>query len=205
MVVYTIAFLFCPVSVQHLISADTFDDAYIIAPVVAVSLIGICIATFTCTTIALRKKLCKSPPTAVISIELEGTVCSSGHASLHTIQKNILDEVHLDRTVDNGKFGRVYRGEWRHEHVAVKIFEAKNTSSWDHEKMIYETTMFHHVNVLHCIMSGCKCSDMGFDLIRAHIHVHVCTCAHVQKHVTGPGIFVYCKHKTRHHMQVINE
>ena len=69
-------------------------------------------------------------------------------------QKDILDEVHLDRTVDNGRFGKVCLAEWRQGKVAVKVFETNNTSSWEHEKMIYETPMFHHDNILQYLMCG---------------------------------------------------
>ena len=92
-------------------------------------------------------------------MEAELTVGSSAldHGATYPRQKDILDEVHLDRTVDNGRFGKVCLAEWRQGQVAVKVFETANTSSWEHEKMVYETSMFHHDNILRYLMCGGEC------------------------------------------------
>ena len=87
-------------------------------------------------------------------------MCSSGRSELCTRQKSILDEVRLERTIANGKFGKVYLGEWRSGKVAVKRFETRNTISYENEKLMYETSMFHHENLLHCIMCGRKCAPL---------------------------------------------
>ena len=46
-----------------------------------------------------------------------------------------------------GRFGEVWRGEWRGENVAVKIFSSIDENSWFREVEIYQTVMLRHENM----------------------------------------------------------
>ena len=83
--------------------------------------------------------------------DIKSLEASSGHGDSKVEQKTIVDEIRRVKHVGNGRFGRVWLGEWRGEKVAVKVFETKDTESWEHEKKIYHTNMLHHENILHCI------------------------------------------------------
>lgn len=135
-------------------------DVYVFAPATtAVALIGLCCFALSCPIVVAWRRRQRKPATVAMVMEAELTVGSSAleHGATYPRQKDILDEVHLDRTVDNGRFGKVCLAEWRQGQVAVKVFETANTSSWEHEKMVYETSMFHHDNVLRYLMCGGEC------------------------------------------------
>ncbi len=43
--------------------------------------------------------------------------------------------------VGKGRYGEVWRGHWRGENVAVKIFSSRDEKSWLRESDIYQTVM----------------------------------------------------------------
>ena len=47
-----------------------------------------------------------------------------------------------------GRYGEVWRGEWRGEYVAVKIFSSVDEQSWFREVEIFQTVMLRHENIL---------------------------------------------------------
>ena len=46
-----------------------------------------------------------------------------------------------------GRFGEVWKGEWRGEYVAVKIFSSIDEKSWFREVEIFQTVMLRHENI----------------------------------------------------------
>jgi hypothetical protein len=54
------------------------------------------------------------------------------------------------------RFGEVWRGEWRGENVAVKIFSSIDERSWVREVEIYQTSMLRHDNILGFIAADNK-------------------------------------------------
>ena len=54
----------------------------------------------------------------------------------------------LIEEVGKGRYGEVYRGRWRGEDVAVKIFSSREERSWFREAEIYQTVMLRHENIL---------------------------------------------------------
>jgi hypothetical protein len=52
----------------------------------------------------------------------------------------------------------VWRGEWRGENVAVKIFSSIDERSWVREVEIYQTSMLRHDNILGFIAADNKVS-----------------------------------------------
>ncbi len=43
--------------------------------------------------------------------------------------------------VGKGRYGEVWKGYWRGESVAVKIFSSRDEKSWFRESEIYQTVM----------------------------------------------------------------
>jgi hypothetical protein len=50
----------------------------------------------------------------------------------------------------------VWRGKWRGEEVAVKIFSSREERSWFREAEIYQTVMLRHENILGFIAADNK-------------------------------------------------
>ena len=65
-------------------------------------------------------------------------------------------QVSLLHTVGQGRFGEVWKGEWRGEFVAVKIFSSIDEKSWFREVEIYQTVMLRHENILGFIAADNK-------------------------------------------------
>lgn len=58
--------------------------------------------------------------------------------------------------IGQGRFGEVWRGRWRGENVAVKIFSSREERSWFREAEIYQTVMLRHDNILGFIAADNK-------------------------------------------------
>ena len=67
--------------------------------------------------------------------------------------------IHLPRfqeCIGKGRFGSVWRGRWRGENVAVKIFSSREERSWFREAELYQTVMLRHENILGFIAADNK-------------------------------------------------
>ena len=62
--------------------------------------------------------------------------------------KNMIKLISKSDVLGKGRFGEVWRGEWRGENVAVKIFSSIDENSWFREVEIYQTVMLRHENIL---------------------------------------------------------
>ena len=58
--------------------------------------------------------------------------------------------------VGKGRYGEVWKGHWRGEYVAVKIFNSREEKSWSREVEIYQTVMLRHENILGFIAADNK-------------------------------------------------
>lgn len=72
------------------------------------------------------------------------------------IQRTIARQIQLEEIVGKGRFGEVWRGNWRGEHVAVKMFHSREERSWSREAEIYQTVMLRHENILGFIAADNK-------------------------------------------------
>lgn len=85
------------------------------------------------------------------------TTSGSGSAGLPLlVQRSIARQIQLDKVIGNGRFGQVWRGRWRGENVAVKIFSSREECSWTREAEIYQTAMLRHDNILGFIAADNK-------------------------------------------------
>jgi len=73
----------------------------------------------------------------------------SGAGLPQCVQRTIARQIKLYYpSIGKGRFGEVYKGEWRGEHVAVKTFNSADEKSWENECNIYNTSGFRHENIL---------------------------------------------------------
>lgn len=72
------------------------------------------------------------------------------------MQRSIARQIQLVDIIGKGRFGEVWRGRWRGENVAVKIFSSREECSWFREAEIYQTVMLRHENILGFIAADNK-------------------------------------------------
>lgn len=88
---------------------------------------------------------------------IEMTTSGSGSAGLPLlVQRSIARQIQLCCVIGKGRFGEVWRGRWRGENVAVKIFSSREECSWFREAEIYQTVMLRHENILGFIAADNK-------------------------------------------------
>lgn len=76
------------------------------------------------------------------------------------VQRSIARQIQLIDIIGKGRFGEVWRGRWRGENVAVKIFSSREERSWFREAEIYQTVMLRHDNILGFIAADNKGVEM---------------------------------------------
>ncbi|XP_037903601.1 TGF-beta receptor type-1 isoform X1 [Hermetia illucens] len=88
---------------------------------------------------------------------IEMTTSGSGSAGLPLlVQRSIARQIQLNGVIGKGRFGEVWKGKWRGENVAVKIFSSREECSWFREAEIYQTVMLRHENILGFIAADNK-------------------------------------------------
>lgn len=81
--------------------------------------------------------------------EFEWSGSGSGAGYPQCVQRTIARQIKLfNPCIGKGRFGEVYKGEWRGEFVAVKTFNSADEKSWENECNIYNTNGFRHENIL---------------------------------------------------------
>ena len=75
------------------------------------------------------------------------------------IQRSIAGQITLYNLIGKGRFGEVWKGVYKGDEVAVKIFHTKEEVSWFHEVEIYQTCLIRHPNILRFIAADNK--DIG--------------------------------------------
>ncbi|XP_045602353.1 TGF-beta receptor type-1 isoform X6 [Procambarus clarkii] len=87
---------------------------------------------------------------------IELTSSGSGSGLPLLVQRSIARQIQLIEIIGKGRFGEVWRGRWRGEYVAVKIFSSRDERSWFREVEIYQTVMLRHDNLLGFIAADNK-------------------------------------------------
>ena len=72
------------------------------------------------------------------------------------VQRTIARQIVIQDCIGKGRYGEVYKGKWRGETVAVKIFSSREERSWFREAEIYQTVMLRHENILGFIAADNK-------------------------------------------------
>ncbi|KAK3751833.1 hypothetical protein QZH41_001037 [Actinostola sp. cb2023] len=72
------------------------------------------------------------------------------------VQRTVARQITTVELIGTGRYGEVYRGKWRGEDVAVKIFSSRDECSWSREAEIYQTVMLRHDNILGFIAADNK-------------------------------------------------
>nr|KAI8744877.1 TGF-beta receptor type-1-like [Biomphalaria glabrata] len=72
------------------------------------------------------------------------------------VQRTIARQIRLCEIIGKGRYGEVWRGNWRGENVAVKIFSSREERSWFREAEIYQTVMLRHEHILGFIAADNK-------------------------------------------------
>lgn len=76
------------------------------------------------------------------------TSSGSGSGQPYLTQRSIAHDIELKEIVGRGYYGVVWRGVYKGEPVAVKIFHSMAEPSWEREAEIYQTTLLRHKNIL---------------------------------------------------------
>ena len=76
--------------------------------------------------------------------------CESGSGSgiAQLSQVTIARQVVKGQIIGSGRYGEVWKGVWRDQSVAVKIFYSIEAESWEAETGIYMTDLIRHENIL---------------------------------------------------------
>jgi len=72
------------------------------------------------------------------------------------VPTSISRQIQIEAPIGRGRYGAVFRGVWRGDDVAVKIFNSREEASWKREVEIYQTTLLRHDNVLGFIAADNK-------------------------------------------------
>jgi predicted Ser/Thr protein kinase len=72
------------------------------------------------------------------------------------MQRTLARQIQLAECIGKGRYGSVYRGRWREDNVAVKIFSTNDERSWFREIDIYQTVCLRHENILGYIAADNK-------------------------------------------------
>lgn len=100
--------------------------------------------------------------------------CGSGSGLPFLVPRTLSKEITLVEQIGKGKYGKVWRGKWQEDDVAVKIFELKPMhdandnhnniceASFDREREIYNIVMLRHQNVLGYIGSDVEIKSGDF-------------------------------------------
>ncbi|KAJ3591906.1 hypothetical protein NHX12_007036 [Muraenolepis orangiensis] len=102
------------------------------------------------------------------------------------VQRTIARAVVLQECVGKGRFGEVWRGTWRGEDVAVKIFSSREEHSWFREAEIYQTIMLRHDNILGFIAADNKDSGSWTQLwLVSEYHEHGSLFDYLNRHTVS--------------------
>ncbi|KAM9448128.1 activin receptor type-1C-like isoform 1-T2 [Salvelinus alpinus] len=97
-----------------------------------------------------------SPDKCIKDLIYDMSTSGSGSGLPLLVQRTIARTIVLQETIGKGRFGEVWRGRWRGEDVAVKIFSSRDERSWFREAEIYQTIMLRHESILGFIAADNK-------------------------------------------------
>ena len=78
----------------------------------------------------------------------ETMTSGSGSGMPRMVDRTIAKQIELQEVIGSGRYGQVYLGDYRDEHVAVKIFSTVDEESWNREKDIYSIVLIRNDYIL---------------------------------------------------------
>ena len=99
---------------------------------------------------------CIGPGETLSELIEQSQTSGSGSGLPLLVQRTIAKQIHLVRSIGKGRYGEVWKGKWRGESVAVKIFFTTEEASWFRETEIYQTVLMRHENILGFIAADIK-------------------------------------------------
>lgn len=87
---------------------------------------------------------------------------NSGSGTRELVERTIAKQLEFKECVGRGRYGEVWRGRYRGEDVAIKVFVSIEEPSWQREKEIYETCMLRHENILGFIAADIRSNVNAF-------------------------------------------
>ncbi|XP_078578590.1 bone morphogenetic protein receptor type-1B-like isoform X1 [Branchiostoma floridae x Branchiostoma japonicum] len=72
------------------------------------------------------------------------------------VQRTIAKQIQMLHSIGKGRYGEVWKGKWRGEYVAIKVFFTTEEASWFRETEIYQTVLMRHENILGFIAADIK-------------------------------------------------
>jgi len=122
---------------------------------------------------------------------LESTYSGSGSGNPLLVPRSIARQVNLMTVVGKGRYGEVWKGQWRGENVAVKIFSSRDETSWFRESEIYQTVMLRHENILGFIAADNKDDITWTQLwLVTDYHEHGSLFDYLSRHTVSPTMMV---------------
>ncbi|CAB1317453.1 unnamed protein product [Coregonus sp. 'balchen'] len=112
------------------------------------------------------------------------TTSGSGSGLPLLVQRTIARTIILQESIGKGRFGEVWRGRWRGEEVAVKIFSSREERSWFREAEIYQTlwlvsdyhehgSLFDYLNRYTVTVEGMIKLSLSTSSGLAHLHMEI--------------------------------
>ncbi|KAM9803006.1 activin receptor type-1C isoform 2-T2 [Syngnathus typhle] len=121
---------------------------------------------------ALDEHMLMSPDKCLKELIYDMSTSGSGSGLPLLVQRTIARTIVLQESIGKGRFGEVWKGKWRGEDVAVKIFSSRDERSWFREAEIYQTVMLRHDNILGFIAADNK-GSVWLPLVACEVfHVH---------------------------------
>ncbi|KAM9805063.1 activin receptor type-1C [Neosynchiropus ocellatus] len=121
----------------------------------------------------LDDQMLMSPDRSLKDLIYDMSTSGSGSGLPLLVQRTIARTIVLQENIGKGRFGEVWRGKWRGEDVAVKIFSSRDERSWFREAEIYQTIMLRHENILGFIAADNKDSGSWTQLwLVSEYHEH---------------------------------
>ncbi|XP_053295809.1 activin receptor type-1C isoform X1 [Pleuronectes platessa] len=122
---------------------------------------------------ALDDRMIMSGDKCLQDLIYDMSTSGSGSGLPLLVQRTIARTIVLQETIGKGRFGEVWRGKWRGEDVAVKIFSTRDERSWFREAEIYQTILLRHENILGFIAADSKDNGLWTQLwLVSEYHEH---------------------------------
>ncbi|XP_064457112.1 bone morphogenetic protein receptor type-1B-like [Ornithodoros turicata] len=86
----------------------------------------------------------------------QSVTSGSGSGLPKLVQLTIARQIEMVQSIGKGRYGEVWKGQWRGEYVAVKVFFTTEEASWVRETEIYQTVLLRHDNILGFVASDIR-------------------------------------------------